>query len=223
MLSFFKQAVLPMSAFPEFFESPHLAIRGEEFFASALDFGGQRPPTLLHGGFLGLKSNRRVVCEEPSVHVEPARRGGGSAFGFESLPLGVELRELAEELFVGAARFGQPKAALVARGLANAEETRQVKGRHGHGLFQAAYALRVLFADVEQALAGVVEGGGLLDGLAQVMIHFLLHVDGRVNPKIAAPLVSSDGNEVFVIAIGGEQIAERVGGEAVLFVGDLGH
>src|SRR5690242_8827748 len=51
----------------------------------------------------------------------------------------------------------------------------------------------------------------LVDPLPQIAIDFVLQVDGRVNGSIRSAAIRADRDQVFVVAIRGQQLAERLG------------
>ncbi len=55
----------------------------------------------------------------------------------------------------------------------------------------------VLPVELEQSLPGVGQRGGLLHRLLQVTVHLVLHVDRRVDARVAAAAIRADRNQVL--------------------------
>ena len=80
----------------------------------------------------------------------------------------------------------------------------------------AAQPRRGLLMEFQQGVARGREVRRLLDRLPQEAVQVVLHVDGHVDQAIAAAAVGADGNQVFVVAVGGHQLADRRGRLEVL-------
>ena len=72
-------------------------------------------------------------------------------------------------------------------------------------------------------LPGLVQRTRLVDPLAEKLVQLVLHLDGRVDRPVAAAAVGADGDQVLVVAVGGQQLADARGRLAVLLGGDVGH
>ena len=92
--------------------------------------------------------------------------------------------------------------------------------RAGPSPAAAARSPRSLAADLlvkfQQRVARGIEGRRLLDRLPQEAVQVVVHVDGRVDEAIAAAAIGAHGNQVFVIAVGGQQLAHGDGRLAML-------
>ena len=199
--------------------------------AAALDLGGHGLALLAElvpaglaaptrsAGPRGAGRRRLVPGRPPARHIARISSQVAATISSALLPQHV----------VGAVGLGQLGPALVASRLAEPQQGRQSKLELGHARLSqsvagplwrscagrrsrssAAWPGARLAASCSSAVPGLLQRGRLLDRLPQVAVDLVLHVDGRVDRLVAAAAIRADGNQVFVVAVGGQQLADRV-------------